>query len=295
MGQTGPGRLLRTAIAVALALIVSGCAPRLARPNLPEPVRGSVRLYDKNVTVLMSAVEPQAAQGPLLLYATGDGGWRSLDRTIFAQLSEWGYPVAGINSGAYLKSLGYSGETTPVRLAKDFLRIIDYARTSMKLAPDTPVVLVGLSRGSGLHVVAGSNPMLRRQLQGIVALALTKEEEHVKRSRRRRGVIPPGTPKRELVVIDTYEQLQQLAIPIEVIQSTRDHYLSAADARERFGPDTGSRRLVAVDARNHGFRSAHDAVLTQLRSALSWIGELQAARAAARGPSAPASTRTMPR
>ncbi len=120
--------------------------------------------------------------------------------------------------------------------------------------------------------------MLQRQIQGILALALTKEEEHVKHYRRKRGSVPRGAPKRELVIIDTYEQLWRVEVPITVIQSTHDQYLDAAAARDRFGPDTETRRLIAVDARSHAFGAARDVLFDQMKSSLSWmLGQQQAA------------------
>ncbi len=265
-------RIARTLIAAALAVGASGCAAPLAHMQVPVPRTTRLPMYDSTREIRVATLARPGARVPLVLYATGDGGWHALDREIFDRLVSWGYPVAGFESGAYLKTLGFSGETTPVRLARDFSRIVAFARDKLGVAEDAPVVLVGLSRGSGLDVVAASDPALQRQLGGVVAVALTKEEEHVKHYRRKMGPLPPGAPTRELVMIDTYNQLRRLgAMPIAVIQSTHDHYLSAADARGRFGPDTATRRLVAVEARSHSFGGAHGVLLDRMHASLSWI------------------------
>ncbi len=258
----------RGTLAASLILVLSGCGPR-PYLQLPQPQRRIVALNRANLGLRVSPAPNRSARTPLIIYATGDGGWRGLDRDIFDRFVSWGYPVAGIDSGAYIGTLGDTGETTPERLAHDFRRIIGVARESLRLPPDTPIVLVGLSRGSGLAVVASREAGLQPDVAGVLALALTKEEEHVKHSRKRRAnrLSDPG----EAAIVDTYAVLHRLRTRIAVIQSTHDRYLSAADARQRFGPDTATRRLIAVDAKSHSFGAAHDALFARMKTSLSWI------------------------
>jgi len=58
---------------------------------------------------------------------------------------------------------------------------------------------------------------------------------------------------------------------IAVIQSTRDKYVAAAESRRMLGPDTESRRLYEIEAKNHGFGGAHDQLLRTLDDALQWL------------------------
>ena len=91
----------------------------------------------------------------LVLYLTGDAGWRGKDKDVYTRLQQWGYAVAGVSAPDYLKSLpGEAGTTTPSRLAADFAHIIEVARDALALPGDLPVVLVGVSRGADLAVVA---------------------------------------------------------------------------------------------------------------------------------------------
>jgi fermentation-respiration switch protein FrsA (DUF1100 family) len=133
------------------------------------------------------------------------------------------------------------------------------------------VILVGISRGAGLAVVAAGQRVLRDRLVGVLAIALTKEEEYVRHYRVRRGT-PAGTPQRELVMIETYEYLRRLSsLPVSVIQSTRDGYLPAAAARELFGPDTPDRQLHAIDALDHSFNGGRDELYQQMEQSLTWL------------------------
>ncbi len=56
-----------------------------------------------------------------------------------------------------------------------------------------------------------------------------------------------------------------------VIQSTNDEYVTAADARRLLGPDARARRLQAIEARNHSFTDARDALYEAVTQSLLWV------------------------
>ena len=241
-------------VSVALFLTFLGACSFPVRPPkaaLSPEFIGSVTLYNRPLELRLSAPRRPVHSDVLVLYSTGDGGWRPLDESFIEWISSWGYPVAGFSAKNYLKTLGYySTTTTPQRLVRDFELIMDAACQQLELRPDTPVILVGMSRGAGLSVVAAGQAALRPRLTGVVAVALTKEEEHVVHYRQKTAGQKPGAPERELVEIKTYEYLPRLApVPVMVIQSTRDGYVPASSARNLFGEDTELRRLVAVGIR----------------------------------------------
>jgi hypothetical protein len=175
-------------------------------------------------------------------------------------MASWGYAVVGFSAPEYLKHLpGARGTTTPVGLAADYAAIVMEARRALLLDDAVPAILVGVSRGADLAVAAAGQPLLQPALGGVVAVALTREEEYVHRRRR------PG------VALQLYTYLPRLgALPVTVIQSTRDTYLNAHDARELFGPDTPRRSFHAIEAGNHSFRGARPLLYQTLRDALAW-------------------------
>ncbi len=231
-----------------------------------------ITLYQHPLQVHFARPRQPGVPRAMLLYATGDGGWRGNDRHVFDELASLGYPVAGFSARTYLKNLGYVADTTtPGRLARDYERLIDFSRRALELPDDTPVLLVGVSRGAGLEVVAAGQRVLRGTVAGVLAVALTKEEEYVRHYRVRPGRTPPGMPTRELVTINTYEYLPRLTVPVAVIQSTRDGYLPADKARELFGPDTSDRQLHAIDAWDHSFSGARQELYRQMEASLDWL------------------------
>ena len=245
--------------------MASGCASHV-RPAVPDR---RVTLNGHALT-LHFANPGSAPSRPLLVFATGDAGMRRKDRDAYEHIASWGYPIVGFDSRDYVTHLGSAGDTTtPARLAADYVRIIAAARDALQLAATRPVVLVGVSRGAGLSVVAAGE--LRSSLAGVLAVALTQEEEYVRWYRRLRA--PRNEPRRP-VMVDVYEYLAQLQdLPLAVIQSTRDNYLPAAAARALFGPDTARRWFQSIDARNHSFRGARAELFAAARAALSWIEE----------------------
>jgi dienelactone hydrolase len=261
---------------ICLVVTLSACTRRIAVVGGQERIllSDSVELYDRPLELRISKpVTPNP--GFLVVFATGDGGWHSLDKALFDWISAGNYPVVGFSSKNYLKNLGYVSDdttTTPRRLMEDFEQIISAAERRLGLAPDTRVILTGMSRGAGLVVVAAGQRELQPNLAGVIAVALTREEEHVVHIRRQRGQPRDGRRPRQLVEIKTYQYLRRLGtVPVAVMQSTHDRYLPAAEARELFGPNTELRRFQAVEAHNHTFSGGRETLCNYLESALQWI------------------------
>jgi hypothetical protein len=233
-------------------------------------------MHDRPLQIYLSKPKQVLSGQPLILYATGDGGWRGSDRAVFEQMSHWDYPLAGFSSKAYLKNLGYgANSTTPTKLAQDYSRLIASAKVYLGLASWTRTILVGVSRGAGLAVIAAGQKELQPQLAGVLAIGLTKEEESVRGDNIRKGQSPEALPRRESVAVDTYSYLASLSgLPVSVIQSTHDHYLPAGEARKLFGRETGLRQFHAIEASNHTFGGARELLYREMKSSLSWICRL---------------------
>jgi fermentation-respiration switch protein FrsA (DUF1100 family) len=198
----------------------------------------------------------RGASHPLLVYATGDGGWHRKDLAAYHRLVAFDFPTVGFDARDYVTHLGARETTTPARLAADYERIIAAAKETLELPADYPVVLVGVSRGAGLSVVAAGECALRPSIAGVLAVALTKEEEYV------------ASPD----MVQVYDYLPRLAAtPIAVVQSTRDHYLPAAAARALFGADTPYRWFQPIEARNHSFGGARAQLYEAMERSLNWL------------------------
>jgi len=214
----------------------------------------AILLHGHHLTLHVST--PAAATSlPLIVYATGDAGWKRGDRHTFDELRSWGYPVVGFSSPDYLKHLGHGVKTiTPEELARDYSVILDAAAKELGLPDSAVVVLLGVSRGADLSVAAAAQKAVQQRIKGVVAIGLTEEEEY-------------------LDMYDLYGHLPEIgSLSVAVVQSTRDGYVPAARARQLFGQDDEHRRLWAVAARNHNFSDARAAMYAAIRASLVWIG-----------------------
>lgn len=260
--QEREARSRRVALVILFALALSGCATHPA-PAVPDQFVSlnshSLRLHFRNADALPTR--------PLLVYATGDGGMHRKDLDTYRHLAALGDPIVAFDARDYVRHLGKDTATTsPERLAHDYSAIIARGREALGLDAHCPIVLVGVSRGAGLAVIAAGQ--LRDSISGVVAVALTREEEYVRWYRHLPRPHETHTP----VMVDVYEYLAQLGdLPIAVVQSTHDQYLPAAQAREQFGPDTPSRWLQAIEANNHNFSGARARMYEAVRSALDWV------------------------
>jgi predicted alpha/beta hydrolase family esterase len=245
------------AMMAPIVLLLGGGADVAAQSHSsPEYVTRSVRLHGHDLAVRLVAGRTYPA--PLIVYATSDAGWRGKDTATFHTLTSWGYPAAGISSPDYVHHLDRGQRALrPEDVASDVSAIIATADAALDLPASEPVVLVGKSRGAGLVVAAGSAATFDGRLRGILAVALTGDEEHVSTG---------------AGALDTYAVLPQLGdTPIAVIQSTKDKYLPAAKARERFGFDTRTRRFDAIAANDHDFGGALPALYEDMALSFAWI------------------------
>lgn len=255
-------------VALTASAAVAGCG-LFQRVHVPGASQSDIRVplhgHDLDVRLSMPG-DPRADRRMMLLYATGDAGWFGKDLAIFTQVARWGYPAAGFSAREYVHHLG-ADQIRPIDVADDFRAIIGAAEGAFHLPADTRVVLVGKSRGAGLAIAAAGPPELRPLLDGVLAVGLTKEEEYV---HHRVG----GAQHRAFEMLETYPYLSTLgATPVAVIQSSRDEYVAAAEARQLFGPDTPVRRFVGIDADDHNFTGALPAMYAEMERAFLWIVE----------------------
>lgn len=258
---------------LCVTLCGAACAP-IPKPAEPfSTSRAVVRVQGEWLSLRLSQPSASLPQMPLVLFITGDGGWRGKDLDAFNHLIGWGYPVVGVSAPEYLRHLN-QGPIAPQALADDIAAIILVGHHDLRLPASIPVLLVGVSRGADLVVVAAARRSLRAPVEGVLAVGLTKEEEYVRR-RQPRAAVPAATTADETdgeaSMARPYDALRRVAAPVCVIQSTNDKYVRAADARQMFGPDTAARQFHAIESRNHSFSDARGELYDTMRTSLQWI------------------------
>jgi hypothetical protein len=119
-------------------------------------------------------------------------------------------------------------------------------------------------------VLAGTEPAFHDTLRGVVAIGLAEGEDltvDAADDSDDGGATAAGRGW----LFDTYARLLQLPAPCAVIQATHDNYFPAAEARQRFGSDTATRRFYEIDAKNHRFSGGAAAFNSALVDALNWL------------------------
>lgn len=276
---------------VALGLLSVSCAPFSPRLQPVAPTReftsriliGGRPLDLHLARPLAAPVAPVApmTSPPLVLYASGDGGWFGAAVDMFHIIAADGYPVVGISSRSFMKLAAQRAPLRPETLTSDYVAILAQARQALGLPADGPVVLTGWSRGASFAVIAAAQPTVRPSVRGVVAIGLTAAEDLRVDGDGDEDDDGPGddatSPSPEPPTargLDTYQLLRRLSpVRSAVIQATHDNYLPAAQARLLFGADAATRRFFAVDARNHRFSGGRAAFAAALTDALHWAAD----------------------
>jgi type IV secretory pathway VirJ component len=224
-------------------------------------------------SVNVNYVKPVSPRSPamLILFATGDAGWMGVSGEVFEHMAERGYYIAAFDSRevvARAKKKDKLVEIGDAAAAVD--GIIVQARRALGLPEATPVIVTGYSRGANLVVFTAGVKSLQHHIGGAVAIALTRETDFLQAPRP--ADRPPSVQVDDKGRIQTYPAIERAgSIPFAVIQSKGDSYVPSEESRRLFGPDTPTRRLYEVDARNHGFGGGREELLRDLDDALHWI------------------------
>lgn len=275
---TGAFGLLLTAV------LSNGCSAVIPA-NVPRPagmreLSAPVDVHGESMTLHLAAPRtPPSASTPLVLYASGDGGWFGAAVGMFHTIAASGLPAAGFSTKAFMRiEQRWSKPLSVAHVAEGYQRIIDAARTGLRLPPDAPVVLAGWSRGASLGVLVASSREVDRQVIGLVAIGLAAEEqldiagdsdEDAGESSQLPARVTDDLHGRSIAM---YPLLSQIAPRrVVVIQSSGDGYLPGPRARELFGADSAMSRLVVVDARNHRFNGGESGFAAALTRAVGWI------------------------
>ena len=261
---------------VALELTTTGCTsnPRPVEPAILPAVERSavVMLHGKALDLHLSAPQGGPTADALVLYASGDGGWFGAAVDMFHRIGGAGYYTVGFSAKAFLK-IDRRPDTpmNPEQLAAEYAQILDTARRELRLQPGTNVVLTGWSRGAAFAVLAASAQGAPRGIRGVLAIGLSEGEDLEINGPADESDEGAATETHDYWPFEPYALMALLPFRCAVIQATRDNYLTAARARTLFGSDTATRRLYAVDARNHRFSGGKDAFDRALLDALGWI------------------------
>jgi fermentation-respiration switch protein FrsA (DUF1100 family) len=222
---------------------------------------------------LMVRGRPQALRlygprgGPSVVVSSGDGGWLHLAPHVAAVLSAHGFFVVGFDSRAYLASFTTrDGTLREADVPEDYRVVTDFAGRDTGRAP----VLVGVSEGAGLSVLAASCGPARGHVRGVVAVGLPEQNELGWRWRDATIYLTHGVPHEPL--FDASAVVAGVSpIPLAVIHSTRDEFVPPDVLHAILAHAGEPKRVWPITASNHSFTDNLGDFDRALAQAMDWI------------------------
>ncbi len=210
--------------------------------------------------------------GDPIVVTSGDGGWMHLGPSVAAMLEARGYFVVGFDAKAYLES--FTTTTTSLRAEDepaDFRILIDYAQRGSRVRP----ILIGVSEGAGLSVLAATDPGVKPLIAGVIGLGLPNLNELGWRWRDAVIYLTHGTPKEP--IFSTAALADRVTpVPLGAIHSTSDEFVSLAEVQQVLEHAAEPKRLWIIKAANHRFSDNLPELEARLSDAIGWVRQHEA-------------------
>jgi fermentation-respiration switch protein FrsA (DUF1100 family) len=253
-------------VAVALALFAGGAGPAAAAAETYETI--TLRGHPQTLRVYGTR------GGTPVVVTSGDGGWIHLGPHIAEALAARGYFVVGVDARAYLSSFT-SGRAVldPAAEPDDFRAIAAYAAQGSVHKP----ILVGVSEGAGLSLLAATGAHAREAFGGVLGLGLPETNELGWHWRDAVIYVTHATPN-EPCFSAARVASKVAPLPLAAIHSTHDEFVPLADIQRVFAAAGEPKRLWVIDAADHRFSDALPELDRRLIEALAWIDQQRPAR-----------------
>ena len=236
----------------------------LATAPAPAQTLGTVLLRGHAQTVRL--YRHRGAGNPVVV-SSGDGGWIHLGPSVAETLASNGYFVVGFDTRAYLESFTSGARTLHVEdVPGDYKVLAEYAAQGSTHRP----ILIGVSEGAGLSVLAATQASTRPSIAGVLSLGLPLVNELAWRWRDAAIYVTHGVPNEPTFL--TAPLLDKVApVPLAAIHSSHDEFVPVNDIRRMLASARPPSRLWIVDAWDHRFRGNVGEFNGRLLEALVWI------------------------
>jgi type IV secretory pathway VirJ component len=202
-----------------------------------------------------------------IIVSSGDGGWIHLGPHVAQVLAAKGFYVIGFDVKAYLASFTTGQTTLRVEDAQTDYRVLtEFAKTGSSAKP----ILVGVSEGAGLSVLAATHPLTKAQILGVVGLGLPDRNELGWRWQDSLIYLThqiPNEPTFSAAAIVAHVA----PIPLAAIHSTHDEFVSLSDIQSTLKRAADPKRLWIVNSSNHRFSDNLAEFDQRLLEAIEWV------------------------
>ena len=209
--------------------------------------------------------------GPAVIVSSGDGGWVHLGPQVAETLAAQGFFVVGFNVKAYLESFTIDSHTLGVAdVPGDYRVLVEYASRASPARP----LLVGVSEGAGLSVLAAADPGLQRHVAGIVGLGLPDRNELGWRWKDSLIYVTHGVPNEP--TFNASDLVGRLTpVPLAMIHSTGDEFVPESDVARLMARANEPKRLWRVNASDHRFSGSTAEFDRRLMESIEWVRQNQ--------------------
>jgi type IV secretory pathway VirJ component len=243
--------------ALAIAATLAAAAPAAAEGTDTVTVRGhalTVHTYGTR-------------GGQPIVVTSGDGGWIHLGPYVAETLARRGCFVVGVDARAYLSS--FSNGSATLRSEDepgDYRVFAEFAGRGSTTRP----ILIGVSEGAGLSLLAATDAHTRQAIAGVIGLGLPDLNELGWHWRDALIYLTHGTPNEPL--FSAARLAPQVApLPLAAIHSTHDEFVPLADAQRIVAAAREPKRLWIIEAADHRFSDALPELDRRLAEAITWI------------------------
>ena len=247
---------------LACVLVVAFC---LLAGSRSLPAQSEQTLTIRGQVQVLRLYGPPDGQPAIV--SSGDGGWIHLAPHVAEVLAGEGYFVVGFDARAYLS--GFTSGASSLRQEDepgDYLELAQFAARASHKKP----VLVGVSEGAGLSVLAATDPRTKTAIAGVVGLGLPDSNELGWRTRDMLIYLTHGVPN-EPAFSATAIAGKVSPLPLALIYSTRDEFVPQGQAQQILNAAGTPKQLWLVDAANHRFADRLPEFDARLLEAIRWV------------------------
>jgi len=202
-----------------------------------------------------------------VIVSSGDGGWVHLAPHVAEVLAAKGFFVIGFNAKTYLESFTSATSTLrPEDEPGDFRTLVAYAARGSSRKP----ILIGVSEGAGLSVLAATQPETKKEIAGVIGLGLPDMNELGWRWRDAVIYLTHGLPNEPLFSVAAV--IGNIApVPLAAIHSTNDEFVSLTEVKRILVAAKEPKKLWVVEAANHRFSNNLAEFDQRLLEAIDWL------------------------
>ena len=246
-----------------IALIVTAsCAGRLVSDACAQ-TRETVSIRGRSQSLRLYGTRG----GAPVIVSSGDGGWVHLAPHVAEVLAAKGYFVVGFDVKAYLESFT-SGTTTlgTDDEPSDYEVLAAFAARGTSSKP----ILIGVSEGAGLSVLAASDARMKAAIAGVIGLGLPDLNELGWRSRDMLIYLTHGTPHEPAFSVTSI--IDRVApLPLGAIHSSQDEFAPVSEIQRVMEHAREPKKLWIVKAVDHRFSDNLTVFDQCLLEAITWI------------------------